>query len=332
MGKNKYRYYNEIDIARGFCTILVVLGHVVTQGNAGILLFDKIFEIMGTIIYGFHMHVFFIISGFLGCKVINFTLLERKKYIIKRCSRLLIPYFTIGIIYIPFRVLLSKYSRTTFNLEESWKIILGQNPNGALWFLFTLSIITLIVSLIVSKKNINYLLFIGIILYFISFIYNVDLYIIKTLLIFPLFYLLGIKLKLNYEWIIQNLYKKEYIFIAALVFLVSSFIIIFKYPSVLSPFLTFSSIFLVMSISYKISENNYSLINILQLFGFYSMDVYIFSEPIKVSSRVVLNYFNIPALIIAVITFVLSLICPIIISRYIIRKNKILSLLFLGKI
>ena len=63
------KYYNEITIAKGIGILLVVLGHALKQtgvsnvpGNALI-----------SIIYSFHMPLFFVLSGFVSVKILQYS-------------------------------------------------------------------------------------------------------------------------------------------------------------------------------------------------------------------------------------------------------------------
>ena len=84
-----------LDYAKGIAIILVVLGHIFSEGN------------IKTYIYSFHMPLFFIISGYL----FNYSNLNSfKEFIYKRINGILIPYCTFSIINILGYYLLSRLS------------------------------------------------------------------------------------------------------------------------------------------------------------------------------------------------------------------------------
>lgn len=127
-----------IDLLRGFCIILMVMGHV----GFGVV-FDKW-------IHAFHVPIWFIISGlFLNPSQ------PTRYYIIKKVKALLIPYFIFGLLY---EILWSLFSRS------QWIGIIFPNSieiplNGALWFLPAL-LFSEIISFVLMKffsKKISYI-------------------------------------------------------------------------------------------------------------------------------------------------------------------------------
>ena len=97
------RRYTEVDIARGIGILFVVLGHSIkqTEVSAGWI------RVLTYIIYSFHMPLFFCLSGFVSAKILQMNRQERKRFTLSRARRLLIPYFTVGLIYIPVKLALS---------------------------------------------------------------------------------------------------------------------------------------------------------------------------------------------------------------------------------
>ena len=97
-GGNNYSVAGErilwLDAARGIGVVLVVLGHAISDTVMDNPLFSRLFYF----IYSFHMPLFFFISGYCGSKAIKCdTISEKCKYIRSRFSRLMIPYFFIGV-------------------------------------------------------------------------------------------------------------------------------------------------------------------------------------------------------------------------------------------
>ena len=53
---------------------------------------------------------------------------------------------------------MNDYANNRFELADAWKILIGNNPNGGLWYLWTLffmSIISLLVGVILTRKKGN---------------------------------------------------------------------------------------------------------------------------------------------------------------------------------
>lgn len=110
--KNRIQF---IDSAKGIGIVLMILGHI----GFGPHVYSSI--------YSFHMPLFFFISGLLFST-------PNKGKLINRCKRILIPYFSLGLIYLVINWLVSG-----FNVEKLFHL-LWDNSQGlpiesALWFL-----------------------------------------------------------------------------------------------------------------------------------------------------------------------------------------------------
>lgn len=134
--QEKTLHYDWVDAAKGLGIIFVVLGHAIADTTLNVPIFGKIFQI----IYSFHMPLFFFLSGFCGIKALQKRQLhEKEAYILERFKRLMIPYFFVGICYIPIKLLMADY--VTKRVDISY-IVLGflggDNPNSQLWTLYVL--------------------------------------------------------------------------------------------------------------------------------------------------------------------------------------------------
>lgn len=134
--QEKTLHYDWVDAAKGLGIIFVVLGHAIADTTPNVPIFGKIFQI----IYSFHMPLFFFLSGFCGIKALQKRQLhEKEAYILERFKRLMIPYFFVGICYIPIKLLMADY--VTKRVDISY-IVLGflggDNPNSQLWTLYVL--------------------------------------------------------------------------------------------------------------------------------------------------------------------------------------------------
>lgn len=98
------KHYRELDIAKGIGIILVVFGHSITQYNNQV---SGIWSVIYNFIYSFHMPFFFLISGILSTRLLDKSIQEKKVSIRKKAVRLLVPYFFIGLLFIPINLLLS---------------------------------------------------------------------------------------------------------------------------------------------------------------------------------------------------------------------------------
>ena len=136
--KTAHNRIDWIDVARGYGVILVILGHM-DLGDA-----------VTTVIYSFHMPLFFILSGMVLSTKDGFIAFAEKKV-----RTLVVPYFVLGI-----PLLISEYVKAiysgTFDDEVaiSWLIrFLLQKRLWTLWFLAALFIMELVFYWVSRLKN-----------------------------------------------------------------------------------------------------------------------------------------------------------------------------------
>ena len=139
----------EINYIKGLAILLVFIGHSATPS---FLERPYICELIVQLIYSFHMSVFFIVSGFLSYKVIDMNLKENYYNFVKsKFFRLIIPFLTISFLTNSMILILQYIFNEPLNISsiiDMIKTIFLYPENGvmgALWFLYTLFIITIIV-------------------------------------------------------------------------------------------------------------------------------------------------------------------------------------------
>ena len=121
-------------------------------------------------VYSFHMPLFICVSG----AIFSFCINNKKKYsdfrlfIIKKWKRLMVPYFLIGIFYVmPVMCTLKITNLNPINYIKE-NIILSKDARH-LWFLWTLFFIFIIFRMFYHRYEKSNRLFIGVLLFFISF-------------------------------------------------------------------------------------------------------------------------------------------------------------------
>ncbi len=130
-----------LDVCKGIAIILVVAGHVVTSyRNSGLLEDAFWFNYTGTLIYSFHMPLFFVISGYLA------ALSSNKENPRRAIRKNLIAY---GVPYIIFSLLAWSLKFVAATVVNN-KVTLGDLgllfifPINAMWFLYALLIISVV--------------------------------------------------------------------------------------------------------------------------------------------------------------------------------------------
>lgn len=320
MGK---KYYDEINIARGIAVLLVLLGHafpdILSQsGNV----FHKVTE---SILYSFHMGCFFFLSGFVGSRKITSGNINVKNEFINKFKRLMIPYLFYSFITMGLKQIFQAFANNSFEISEFWKILLGKNPNGGLWYLWTLFVIAMIFALL-SKIKIKCVVYIalGIILY--AFLYFIPQGFYSNLLKYFIFYAVGIYTANDYDKIKPVL--ATYPFGVLCLILFGAGVYIEGVPYALTGLLGTG---LVMFFSIKATENKGVMFNFLNETGNYSYDIYLISYFVQIPIRIICyKILNLPYLIVVTLMFVLGGVIPYFACKYIIRKIPLTNKILLG--
>ncbi len=337
VGKDSKVRYTEVDIARGIGIFFVVLGHSIkqTQVSAGWI------RILTYIIYSFHMPLFFCLSGFVSAKILSMKRKERQSYVISRARRLLVPYFVIGLLYIPIKLRMSDMAVRPFSVQDIWKILIGQNPDVSLWFLYILFLIELICAVLVNTYNFRSIWYGSFFLSVAIYWANLDLRTAKYLF----FFLMGIWVRLKFEDSRKAGYEDAMDgqdLLAFLALVTDIFAIVFLYRTTITVTMMLTSlcgIYLVLWVSsrlvYNIDGEKRKLgrgTGWLLLLGLYSMDIYILHEPIMTAVKIVLwNRLGWNYIVCTFLIFLCALCLPIPLSKWIIRKIKPLRILLLGE-
>lgn len=332
MKQGKKVFFEEMNIAKGITAVLVVLGHAIRQTGQTNLVFD----ILYSVIYSFHMPLFFFIAGFLSEKILFLSGgMERANYIRERFLRLLIPYFAVGVVYAPFKYLLAEFANEPYDFSSVWRIFLGENPDGALWFLYALFVISAAAGVLITKKNLNWILVFSLAL----MIGNAFIYwendIVAEILFYQFFFLLGLAVRTKYDVLKNYFFRIQVIVICLAVFAVGN-VIFFRYPlnSLTKGVTAVAGIVLSLFISnciMRFCREASCPRRTVNLLGDYCMDIYILAEPIKTAAKILFwsvlswNY-----IVCTFLCFLSAVVFSIIVSKFIVRPIPILRKAFLG--
>lgn len=309
-----------LDTARGIGMVFVVLGHAISDTIMDNSLFSRLFYF----IYSFHMPLFFFISGYCGYKAIQCN--DKKDYILSRFWRLMVPYFFIGMCYIPLKIVLAKYTSTPVLLNiVLLDMLKGSNPNFQLWTLYALFFDATIVCLLANQKhNEELFLIIFIVLQILTFKFPIG--IVKNILYELPFYYVGILCK-KHDLIRKSINKRSEIISTVLLIVVNVFVVLSgeNYLKIITGYLGIVS---VCSIAMQIAKN---VNNTFVIIGNYGMDIYVMANAIQVIVRIVfLKVLGVSSIICCLLSTVLGICVPIILSKYIIRRFKLTRKLVLG--
>ena len=326
--------YDEIDIAKGIGILLVISGHCFPDVSTASGISIPAFRLLHDVIYSFHMPLMFLLAGFLSQKVLRLDGIgSRMGYIKDRFLRLMIPYFAIGLVYMPMKLVLSKYANRPYDIRTFWQILVGDNPDGGLWYLWALFVAQTVLAVFVSRKNLPFLLPISAAVSLAIGIYGFPFYWFDYAIYYMFFVLLGIAIGTVYEDFAKRVSPIVVILMLA-AFCGSVFLTVGKGITVLRFFCGICGSFLVLWISGKLffGAKDSLACRMLKYFGRYSMDFYVLHGIVMAAVRITLwsilklNYY-----VCTICMLLGGLLIPILISKYILRRSRALTFLFLGE-
>jgi fucose 4-O-acetylase-like acetyltransferase len=344
-----------IDIAKGIAIILVVYGHVIEHGIAPWSARDFFQNPVFKIIYTFHMPLFIFISGYLMAYSLNRNSLQA--VFKSRCRSLFIPFVSLAILCtITGYVLNIIFGNNSGSLDILKDLADQLALRPSVWFLFTLFVLSSVLIYSVKlEKRFGVIVFAGIYFLLMSIPYNnyCALYYIKW---FYLFYLAGYFLnKYNikvsnpivkamvlvvslilFAWLLTYWTTSDYIYINKMNFIPTQYLdgflrLIYRY---VMAFLGITIIFCIGEYLSKIK-----MASLLGTIGTYSLDIYIIQMLIVegVYPRVIHKAnihldFNSPLVLymVAPLIAIFFVGACILISKWLIRKNRLLDRLLLG--
>lgn len=312
-----------LDVAKGIGIILVVIGHCIPDASTLEGISNKNFAVLFSVIYSFHMPLFFFISGYLS--KILYTTADRISSLKKKFERLMIPYFFVGICYLPMKLTFSKFANRPFDLSDLPKIFLGVNPDGELWFLYVLFVTS--ATLIFFGNRINTA---GLILLFVSAIWDIRANLLPVHIFwFLFFFALGAYVKQNCSDLFKNFSLK--IFAVSLgSFVLGNYMLLTSSFEEWRLLTSLTGIAGCLYISKAITIADSMITKLFEMLGLLSMELYILSDIIKIPFRIV--FWN--GLHLYFVSFLVCTVCAILgsifLSKYVIHRNKFLSFAVLG--
>ncbi|MBE6825213.1 MAG: acyltransferase [Ruminococcaceae bacterium] len=317
---------DSLDIAKGIAIIPVVLAHTISPVMEG----HRILHFLYIFIYGIILPIFFVTSGYLSTKLVTKPM-SRLELTKQRAVRLLLPYFVWAVIYLPMKIVMSQHVR--FSSEYKWyTILLGNNPDGQLWFLYVMFIVSLIMILFVTKKNLTVFTVVFMIasvfapaipysIGFTSIALNFSLYQMG-------FFFLGTFFAMHFEY--EKVTNNKLVFIISVAELIAYAVVLYIKDTKVWYLEAISATCLIYTILFVSNLLSKTKLNkALTYLGKKSMEIYILHAPLLVIGRIILpkvianDYLYVLIMTVSVIT--LSILISIVIN-----KIKIARLLLFG--
>ena len=328
----------EIDILKGLSIIVIALMHsfpTFTDAHIG-----TPFQYLYKATHASVIPLFFFLSGLFAVKCLDMTSAKDKLDGIKsRAVRLMIPYFVWGVLFIPLKLVFAKFAKNGLDLSELYTIFLGNNPCGQLWCLYALFLYFVFVTLFVTRKNLKIvlpftlvpLILSGYVLVNFSGSAWFNICFLLFFFCFGMFMAEGLEqfLKTMKLWLAL---MSAVVYGIALYFVCNGFGSGLVYP-VFRFILSFAGIYIalyVATVIYRFAGKT-KFAAVLGEFGRYSMDIYVFHSPIGVVLRTVLiGFLDINRIAYSAIYIVVGVAGSYLISRFVVRKVPVFSLLLLG--
>lgn len=317
-----------VDYAKAIGIILVVYGHV-ARGlyNGGIDLPIIYYKFFDSVVYSFHMPLFFFLSGLFFYE--SFYKRGASKLILSKIDTIFYPYIIWSLFQGGIAILLSNYTNNNVSLVEVTSLLWA--PRDQFWFLYALFFIFVLSSVIYSLISIRFILPI--------FFCSIVLYVYPTVLpqgiIFGfisnnfVFFLLGV---------VFTMYLRPVFFSSKLALIGLTFLFVmaqwyfhcylsYSYTDrgVESLVLACISIAFVISISLYLSQMNLKLFTFI---GSSSMGIYLMHILAGSGSRIILSkVFGVESVVIHLILGCLIGIMAPLIILFLIKKLNIKYLL-----
>lgn len=330
--------YDEIDLTKGFAIILAVFGHAAPDAVKGFWIVgqDSLSASLHYLVYSFHMALFFACSGFLLFPKLN---VEGGAGITKRFRRLMVPYIFLSLVYLCAKMYGGSLADNQLTGNPAVAILFGNSPCFGAWFLWCLFVMTMVV-LCFKKVNLWILLAVSVALSYIPIEYGDNFMGLEKAQVNIMWVVLGCIVRKYYDKISSkiNIYIGLSAALVLIVLHMSNGIFVINNHFVghsIAIIKTLSGIIASFTFCYLLAFHTASLsYKGLKLCGDYCMDIYILSMFVLVPLRIlyvnvgVMNY--IPYYLWLLIATIFGVVIPIFLSKFVVRKVKILKILLIG--
>jgi fucose 4-O-acetylase-like acetyltransferase len=283
----KQQRYQWVDIAKGIGIIFVVYGHVIRGLNNAHLIDEHLFYLSDTLVYSFHMPLFFVLSGLFFKRSIEKY--SRTGLIVEKCKSILYPYIIWSLLQTSIEIVLSQYTNKTVALDDLLHCIFF--PRDQFWFLFTLFFINIISSLLFNRFK--RWLIVSSLIWLLYYLFPVNLSVFSETFKYLIFFNIGVWISdyfLKGDFL-NSISKWKYIFIFLLLLIPVEYLHVNQlngFP-LISLITAFVAVLLVVLISYKFITH--SFISKISIIGTYSFEIFILHILCASGTRIVLNNF-----------------------------------------
>lgn len=284
---------NWVDYGKGIGIFLMVYAHLLSSAyHGGIPIPEQFFKLSDSIIYSFHMPLFFFLSGLF----VEESLRKRgtKEYVIDKFLRIAYPYIVWSILQVSVEIIFSDQTQKGATVENL--LAIPYRPWGQFWFLYVLLLMHILYTILnIFGKYTHLLLFIiSIYLYFYPI--QIGFMSIANVSMFFIFFASGILFK-TFFMNIEKINQTPWLGLALVIMLFIS--TLYAFTNLIEPtrladrshiyyFLAFSilGIFAFSALSQYLAHKN--IFSFFQILGRYSLQIYLVHMLAGVGIRMVL--------------------------------------------
>ncbi|MFZ6688202.1 acyltransferase family protein [Undibacterium sp. SXout11W] len=283
-----------VDYAKGIGILLVVYGHV-SRGtyNAGIAMDASLFKLMDSIIYSFHMPLFFFLSGIFF--IPSLDKYGRQRLILDKVDSVLYPYVLWSLLQGFTEVFLSRFTTAKTSVQDVLSLL--WQPRAQFWFLYVLFIVFLLMALIYRERRdiAAYLLPLILVVAWASRFYVQLPFPVDFVATYLIYFYLGSQVCVWKDFMSRH--ASITCTISGLLFGCLAWLfhaklgLIYSDQSILALPLAFSGITLVCSLGFVLAKAEVSILKFLVLLGTSSMPIFLMHILAGSGVRIILNKF-----------------------------------------
>lgn len=288
-----------IDYAKALGILLVVYGHIARGLHAsGItVVSEAFFNYADSIIYSFHMPLFFFLSGYFFLN--TFNKLGAKKLVLTKIDTIFYPYLIWSVVQGAIEVYASQYTNGHTTLNDLFTLLWA--PRAQFWFLYYLFLYFCLLAIIIKvfqclnhKYLILVIFLISLVLFEIvlfTYRHSISPKILSSIFFgFFVYFMAGVLCSSQFN--MQRLFNQKSLLFLGLLFIAGHYIyhvtygFTYKTPTSIRPLLAMVSILFVIVLSYQLSRVKF---NFLRQIGEASMPIFLMHIIILAGTRVAIQ-------------------------------------------
>ncbi len=285
-----------VDYGKGIGIILVVYAHLLSSGyHAGLPIQEHFFSLSDSIIYSFHMPLFFFLAGFLVEQSYNKR--RAREFVGDKIKFLVYPYLIWSFLQAISELLFAGHSARGVTAADLWAI--PYLPLAQFWYLYALLWMYVIYALLRHWNKFTYaaLLVIAALLFY--FPIKSEILALQGFSTGFIFFVVAVLIK-KYNGGLENLTISPWIIIGLLVSLLVVGVYIFEYriePARLTNglhpfyFLLLAALGIAFCLSLAQLLARKKCCQVVQTLGIYSLQIYLVHMLAGVGTRVILRHF-----------------------------------------